>query len=110
MKPKAVFLVEAANAIGAATNVLKFFEREPVPRDGMDFEPFVDAMIGLCRDHRRDCAGIADMGIVTGLFDALRLHRPISDDELQTGIESAPRLRRWLRRTFPDARSRPDQN
>jgi len=104
MDAKVIFLSESAKVFGATRNVLRFFGREPVRRDNLDFSSFGDAMSSLCREHRRDITGVGDFWTVTGVFDAFRLLKAPSDEELRNGIESARRYYCWLRETFPDAR------
>jgi hypothetical protein len=105
---KMAFMLEATKAFATTTSVFRSFDCEPRRVDVLDYSGFVDAMVALCRKHRRDRSGIEDMQTAIAVFDSypesVRLHRALEDDEFRRGLASAQRYRWWLHQTFPDAR------
>lgn len=86
--PKSLFLAESAKASGVTQSVLSFFEREPHRADTLDFHPFIDAMLTLCRDHRRDESGVALLRQFTEVFAQIRPpSRGVSDETDPSAIE-----------------------
>ncbi len=111
MQSKVTFLYEAVKALGATKSALCFFEREPQCADELDFQPFVDAMLTLCREHRRDPSGVASLRTIVEVFELIRPPvRAATEQQVLSGLESVRCYMQWIRETFPDARSRPEKN
>jgi hypothetical protein len=111
VQPKVTFLVESAKAFAVTQSVLSFFEREPHRTDTLDFHPFIDAMLTLCRDHRRDESGVALLRQFAEVFALVRPpSRGVSDEQLLGALQSIGCYMQWVRDTFPERRNRPERN
>ena len=111
MQLKVTFLIESSKALVATRAVLSFFDREPPRHDEFDFRSCVDAMLTLCREHRRDEAGIEFLRGIVAIFDLVRPpFLGATDEQLLRGLKSVASYMQWIRDTFPDARPRPERN
>jgi hypothetical protein len=111
---KRAFLLEAVKAFAATGSVFRYFDSAPVQADVLDYSGFVETMVTLCRKHRRDSSGIADLRITIAVFaayhESVRLHETLGDDEFRRGLASAQRYRWWLHQIFPDGKPTPERN
>ena len=106
VQPKVTFLSESVKAFAMTQSVLSFFEREPQRGDEFDFRPFVDAMLTLGRDYRRDESGVGFLRGVVDVFDLIRPpFRGATDEQLLGGLQGIACYMKWIRDTFPDARN-----
>jgi hypothetical protein len=107
---KQAFLLEAAKALAKACKVIAHFGCELKRADDLDFSRCVESMEKVCRLHRRDQSGMEDLRATISLFDLVKQHLNLDDEDFRRGLSSAQRLRWWLHQTFPDAGPNPKNN
>ncbi len=104
MGNEVVFLVWAAKAFAKAERVLRHYQHLPGPCAELDFEPYIGALITLCRNHRKGYGGVVDLHDVHTVFQQFRAHNAdgCAPEALDGARKSALRFERWLESTFPE--------
>jgi hypothetical protein len=97
------FLVWAAKVFAKAGRVLKFYHFLPGRPAELDFEPYIGALITLCRNRRKGFGGVEDLREVQDVFEQVRSQKVWAPDALDHGRKSAARFERWLESSFPEA-------
>jgi hypothetical protein len=106
MEDRAEFLKRCALLHAAVDRILSFYRRQPELLDLLDWASRVQAILTLCREHRRDCKGVADIEHVKTVFE--RFGKQVgsaNSAEITSALASADRATRWLGSTFPEAKA-----
>ena len=95
------FLVESTKTLAAVSHVLALHGCEPPREDSLNFEPFIPALESLGSRLGWKADGVEDLRVIVAVFrarfEAVRQRRAVDSEDLRRGLESARRLRDWLR-------------
>src|ERR1035437_7966506 len=90
-------------------SVLEFYKVCPdYPPADLNFEPYIDALFGVCREHRKGSDGLDDLRRVLAVFELFRTQQREgrTGEDLAAARDSITRYNAWLDSTFPEIRQR----
>ncbi len=104
MGNEVVFLVWAAKVFAKAERVLKHYRHLPSRSAELDFEPYIGALVTLCRNRRKGFGGVLDLHEVHAMFQRFRSQEAEfwAPEALDGARKSALRFERWLESSFPE--------
>jgi hypothetical protein len=100
-KEKNAFVLAAMTVLNWSERVLAFHHLAPERPAPMDCEPYIQAMILLCREQRLDDDPIKHLRQLKSIIEAS--FGQVAPDRLRAGQESAAKYGQWLRSAFPEA-------
>jgi hypothetical protein len=105
MDDRATFLASVAKVLPKTQRVLEFYKVFPNSSPaGLDFEHYVGALSGVCREYRKGFGGIDDLRKVLAAFELLRSHRfgGCTGQVIAAALDALTRHNAWLDSTFPE--------
>lgn len=102
------FLASVAKVLAKTKRVLEFYKVCPPDPADLNYQPYVGALFGVCREHRKGFGGLEELGKVLTVFELFRTHQRQgrTDEVLAAAKEGILRYSAWLDSTFPEVRQR----
>jgi hypothetical protein len=104
MKKNGKVLLAALKALHQSERVLSFHDRGLNRAYAWDFQSYIEAMLGLCRERHCAIDGMKHLRELRGLFD--QAGGQMAPDQVLAGENASARYEQWLCSAFPQAFAR----
>jgi len=97
-------LASVAKVLAKTKRVLDHFKASPTPLRNSDFQPYVGALLEVCRLHRKPSDGIDDLQqLINFVEDYPRMQdKPDIEKVVSRARTCVARYSEWLRTSFPE--------
>jgi hypothetical protein len=108
MEAETQFLASVTKVLAKTKSVLEFYKVCPTDPTDLNYQPYVGALFGVCREHRKGFGGLEDLSKALTVFELFRRHprEGQTDEALAAAMQSISRYNAWLNSTFPEVRQR----
>ncbi len=101
------FLASVTKVLAKTKSVLEFYKSCPeYPASDLNFEPYLGALLAVCREQSKGAGGVDDLRNVLSAFELFRTHKREggTSELIASAVKSLVRYDAWLDITFSEIR------